>query len=205
MPRGKKTPRADIVTAAAQALAERGTSVTMDEIAEAAGVSRRTLFRHYPTKGELVADAMRHGWERWRAQAEVAIDASDLETSVRDLLVKAQTLNAQAGRGFWELASGVVDEPELREAAALRAETRRQYVPLVARQLWDAAGGTGSPPRVVIDAYGLLESIHSLRALHPDLETSPERVGEVCAEVMLAVLHQAVSDAKAKRPAQRAG
>src|SRR3954452_12585626 len=39
-------------------LAERGLSVSMDEIAAAAGVSRRSLFRHFDSRDELVAAAL---------------------------------------------------------------------------------------------------------------------------------------------------
>ncbi|QLL07262.1 TetR/AcrR family transcriptional regulator [Mycobacterium vicinigordonae] len=54
--------RADIQRAAFRLFARRGyNTVTTDEIAAAAGVSPRTLFRHVTTKEELLLAPARHG------------------------------------------------------------------------------------------------------------------------------------------------
>ncbi|WP_236984489.1 MULTISPECIES: TetR/AcrR family transcriptional regulator [Mycobacterium] len=54
--------RADIRRAAFRLFAQRGYhTVTTDEIAAAAGVSQRTLFRHVTTKEELLLAPARHG------------------------------------------------------------------------------------------------------------------------------------------------
>ncbi len=192
MPRGRRVPRQDIISATQILLAAKGTAVTMDEIAAAAEVGRRTLFRHFATKGELIAEAMRGGWDRWTTQAVVPVDG-DLQAAVGTLLERAHVLNAGAGLGFWELASGLFDDPELHEAADLRATTRRAYVPAVAAQLWSKAGGLNEPPQWVVDAYALLESVHALHALRPDFVVEPAEVGTTCARIMTAVLREAVA------------
>jgi AcrR family transcriptional regulator len=46
--------RARILEAAEKVLVEKGTTVSTEEIARAAGVGIGTLFRHFPTKEELV-------------------------------------------------------------------------------------------------------------------------------------------------------
>jgi len=51
--------RERILRAARGALAERGLATTVDEVAEAAGVSRRTVFRHFDTRENLFAQALR--------------------------------------------------------------------------------------------------------------------------------------------------
>ena len=54
--------RADISRAAFRLFIERGyDAATTEEIATAAGVSPRTLFRHVPTKEELLLAPVRHG------------------------------------------------------------------------------------------------------------------------------------------------
>lgn len=54
--------RADIRRAAIRLFVERGyDAVTTDEIAAAAGISPRTLFRHMPAKEDLLLAPVRHG------------------------------------------------------------------------------------------------------------------------------------------------
>jgi AcrR family transcriptional regulator len=47
--------REAIVAAARGAFAERGLQTSLDDIAKCAGVGSGTLYRHFPTRGELVA------------------------------------------------------------------------------------------------------------------------------------------------------
>src|SRR4051794_19854346 len=51
--------RGRLLRAARSALAERGWATRVDEVAEAAGVSRRTVFRHFDTRENLFAQALR--------------------------------------------------------------------------------------------------------------------------------------------------
>jgi AcrR family transcriptional regulator len=64
-PRGARAPRTDalrnrqvLLAAAAQAFAEQGTEVTIAEIAQRAGIAKGTVFRHFPTKEDLIAAIM---------------------------------------------------------------------------------------------------------------------------------------------------
>jgi AcrR family transcriptional regulator len=64
-PSAARPPRADAVrnrqlllSAAAEAFAEQGTEVSIAEIAQRAGVGKGTVFRHFPTKEDLIAAIM---------------------------------------------------------------------------------------------------------------------------------------------------
>src|SRR5262245_26209907 len=60
-PRQRAQIRTDIRRAAFRLFTERGyDAVTTEEIAAAAGISPRTLFRHIPTKDELLLGPLRH-------------------------------------------------------------------------------------------------------------------------------------------------
>jgi AcrR family transcriptional regulator len=72
MERRREQTRAAIADAAVGLFIERGfADTTMEDVAEAAGVSRRTVYRHFPTKDDLVFEQPR----RWMAQfnAEIAL------------------------------------------------------------------------------------------------------------------------------------
>ena len=60
--RRRRATQADLVSAALELFIERGfEATTMDDVADAAGVSRRTLYRHFPRKDDLVFAAPT-GW-----------------------------------------------------------------------------------------------------------------------------------------------
>ncbi|OPG06551.1 TetR family transcriptional regulator [Streptomyces sp. GKU 895] len=117
-----RAPRADavrnrkkILAAAGEQIAVHGPEVGMDEIAAAAGVAVGTLYRHFPTKTDLVAAVVAEYVTRVADDAEAtyarvsagaraleeltALLGRVVETSVTDRAVKAaaQTLGAEPG------------------------------------------------------------------------------------------------------------
>ncbi|BDZ64375.1 TetR/AcrR family transcriptional regulator [Agromyces mangrovi Wang et al. 2018] len=64
--------RAKIVDAAYEQIAAHGVDVGMDEIAQAAGVAVGTLYRHFPTKTDLVAAIVEHYVDAAATDAEAS-------------------------------------------------------------------------------------------------------------------------------------
>jgi AcrR family transcriptional regulator len=58
---------------------------TMEEVAEAAGVSRRTVYRHFPAKDDLVFEHPR----RWLVHFEAVVATREPHESVHDLCRRA--------------------------------------------------------------------------------------------------------------------
>lgn len=67
--------RAALVTAAAEVLAEQGLGADVREIARRAGVGMGTLYRHFPTKEDLVEEALDVEYARWGVEARTAAEA----------------------------------------------------------------------------------------------------------------------------------
>src|SRR5215471_3183324 len=59
-PHGYDRTAAAIIDAAAHVFADRGSSASMGEVAEAAGVSRATLYRYYPSREALLESLAAH-------------------------------------------------------------------------------------------------------------------------------------------------
>jgi AcrR family transcriptional regulator len=82
-PRSEKARRA-ILDAAIELLLEQGLeAVTMDEVADRAGVSKATIYRWWPSKETLALDALYHEWE---AGATVRADTGSLRGDLLALL-----------------------------------------------------------------------------------------------------------------------
>lgn len=84
--------REAIVEAAAEVLAEQGTAVDVREIARRGGVGMGTLYRHFPTKEELIHTVLRKDFSDWAESArQAAIDAQDPWAALTDFYEQALT------------------------------------------------------------------------------------------------------------------
>ena len=95
----RRAPRADairnreaIVEAASAVLAEQGTAVDVREIARRSEVGMGTLYRHFPTKEDLVQTVLRKDFTEWAESARTAAaDAEDPWTALIDFYQQALT------------------------------------------------------------------------------------------------------------------
>jgi AcrR family transcriptional regulator len=100
-----------LVEAAREVFAERGSEGSLDEIAKRAGVGPGTLYRHFPTRDDLIDALMRDWSARVLADSETAVEANlpareTLERWFADL-VKHLTLH----RGAAAKLSAAMDDP----------------------------------------------------------------------------------------------
>lgn len=184
--------RARILRAAGQVLATRGLTATMDDVADVAGVNRRTVFRHYATRDGLFAQAILAGVHRYGQQLPTAPEHGDLRAWLRELLVVTHRLNADNGRVFWEIAALPIDglSAELAQAAHESRKARNSFAVKVTGRLWQASG-SGKPPRWLVDAVAVQLSGFTTQSLSGDLGRSPEEVADVAARVIEAAVDAA--------------
>ncbi|MGK8556335.1 TetR/AcrR family transcriptional regulator [Nocardia gipuzkoensis] len=69
--------RALVLTAAQRAFAEQGASVSLAEVARRAGVGAGTVYRHFPTKGDLLEAVMQQRIDRLAELAAEHLGAPD--------------------------------------------------------------------------------------------------------------------------------
>jgi AcrR family transcriptional regulator len=186
--------RSRILRAAGAVLAERGLSATVDDVAEAAGVNRRTVFRHFATREGLFAAAIREGVRRYAVQVPAPPDDDDLRAWLLDLLLVVHRLNARNGRVYWELAVLQPDtfSGELADAATERQENRRHFAVAVTNRMWHARAGRGQPPTWLVDAVAVHLSGFTTQSLTGDFGRTPEEVAKVSAQVLEAALTAAL-------------
>src|SRR5580700_6326903 len=111
--------------AARRVLAEKGLDATAEEVASEAGVSIRTVFRHYGTRDHMIATALRAQLFHYIDTLPIPERGATLETWLPALLCEVHRVNAVMGRAYWELAAlGYTLTGELGAVAAERLAGR---------------------------------------------------------------------------------
>ncbi|MBY8861966.1 TetR/AcrR family transcriptional regulator [Nocardia sp. CA2R105] len=132
-PRNEKA-RETILDVAMEALLDHGVAaMNMDTVAAAAGVSKATIYRWWPSKETLAMDALYRKWE----SAPAAPDTGSLRDDLRNLLWPWTELIARRpyGRVIAGLLGQVVTDPEF--ALTYRArflEQRRDHGRMILQQ-----------------------------------------------------------------------
>ena len=176
-------------------LAAEGVDVTMEDLAAAAGIGRRTLFRYFDSRGNLIAAAVRRSFEQLMAEVFTDPDPSmDPEEMVRDVLQRTHRVAETMGRAHWQVATMPSSHPELGEAVLVRREARAAYVERFTDELWRRCGRDDEPPRWLVDGFGLLESLFAHEALRRDLGRTSAEIVETTTTLMVAGLRQALRD-----------
>jgi AcrR family transcriptional regulator len=195
----REVARARILRAAGSVLAARGLAATVDDVAEAAGVSRRTIFRHFATRDALFVTVIRAGIRRYAEQIPAPPAGDDLRDWLAELLAVTHRLNAGNGRVFWDLVG--LRAADLSGDLALVAgecrDSRNRFAASVTGLLWRASHGPGQPPQWLVDTVAVQLSGFTTQSLAGDLGRSPDEVALVSAEVIEAALGSAAAQARA--------
>jgi AcrR family transcriptional regulator len=158
--------RQRVVTAARRCMARDGLDAGMDEIAKAAGVGVGTVYRHFPTKDELVEALANERFERLRDVALEALDRDDpgaaFDNFIRTcaqiqaedralsevLVTRPETMGRAADRvGILELTDKVLKRAQ--KAGAVRKDADARDVPMI----MCALAGTYRNPHADTDRY----------------------------------------------------
>jgi AcrR family transcriptional regulator len=190
----REVAQARILRAAGTALAARGLAATVDDVAEAAGISRRTIFRHFATRDALFVAVIRAGVRRYAEQIPAPPEDDELRGWLAEMLAVTHRLNASNGRAFWDLVG--VRAEDLSADLALVAEecreSRNRFAATVSELMWRARGGPGRPPQWLVDAVAVQLSGFTTQSLAGDAGRSPDEVAHVSAQVIEAVLAAAL-------------
>jgi TetR/AcrR family transcriptional regulator, regulator of mycofactocin system len=131
------TSRAELEQVALELFGERGfASTTVDDIAEASGVGRRTFFRYYPSKNDVVwgaFDELLRGMERWLQESDPAVPVLD---AVTDAVARFNSLPPEAIPAHRQRMAMILHVPALQAHSNLRyAEWRAVIARFVAGRL----------------------------------------------------------------------
>jgi AcrR family transcriptional regulator len=184
--RRRRLLRDEIGMIAVDLFASRGfDAVTVDDIAEAAGTSPRTVFRYFASKNEIVLYLARRLDERLIAALDSRPAREGAATALRNAYCSTSHVTPGDHERVLQLARVLAETPTLRahahgervdendellahlaERMSLPADDRRvrvlatsmAAVATVEFHRWADAGGRGDPSVAIGSALGLLES-----------------------------------------------
>ena len=188
----RQTTVTRVLTAARQLIAARGPDVTMDEIAAAAGMSRRTLFRHFQSRESLLAAAVESGMRRYGERLPAYQGGSWAEW-LRDLCLAVHRMHDSYGPGYFELIARRDLTGELAAVEARRKQARLTTMNGLAATLWTAAGGAGAPPPAVSAAVASHLSVHFTAAVTADAGHDWRRAADLAETAIAAVLEASLA------------
>lgn len=112
--------RERVLAAASQVFAEEGTEASVAEIARRAGVGAGTIFRHFPTKHDLLLATLERGFDEIRIAIDEALAMEDSWQALVHVLTVCAEMQAR-DRGFLDsVGPELFGEPSLQ----LRNEER---------------------------------------------------------------------------------
>lgn len=196
--------RLRILRAARQVLAAQGLGVSMEEVAVAARMGRRTVFRYFDTHESLIAEALNSSLDWYDVQiSDVTTADQPLRQWLLGLTSRVHAIHQSAGRALWQLAAS--DDADLADAIASvnqrRRVARRHATEAIAMAAWSRAGGSGRCPEVVVDVCALTISSFASHAMIEDFGRDPASVARSSAAILEALLlAQVASAASQKQP-----
>lgn len=172
-----KNPKASaefrILRATRRRLAVTGLGVSIEEIAAEAELGRSTVFRHFPSRDELVARALSESLARFHTQVDDAVNEdTNLDTWLLDVVTTLHGSQIRAGRAMWQLAAS--DDSELSAPIVrvnhIRRSSRQLLTISIAEVAWKKVGGNGPLPREIELAFALALSSFTVHSLNVDYE-----------------------------------
>jgi AcrR family transcriptional regulator len=183
-----------ILTAARHFVVANGLDVTMDQIANASGVSRTTLFRLFGSRDQLIADSFAAAFEDYGSELPAYDADGDVETWLRATCDATHRMNARFGPGYWELTSRPDLSPPL--AAIERTRSRRSRVTMaeIAGHLWRAQGSSGAVPAALTATVAAHLSAYFTAAVVTDTGYKWNVASDLAFEAITCVLQRVSAD-----------
>ncbi len=174
--------------------AKHGLALRMADVAEEAGVSKRTLFRHFGSREELIRQTFQLGLDGYAQRVPRPSADEEPRDWLERALVRVHHLNSHIGRLWWDLASHVAGTGDVDFDTTFNQESRATIVERFAADAWSVFGGTGAPPNWVRQAFGVHMSAFATRVLTDDFGCTLDDAGRATAQALEAVLQRAMAD-----------
>ena len=183
----------------AAGLLAKGEQPSIEQVADAAGVSRRTAYRYFPTQQKLHAEA---ALDRLRPAMEEAIntvpDAPDVESRVLTLIDNMQLMVGKNERLLRTMIHDTVLKP-LPAGESTRGRRRLEWIELALTPLLEEIAEESY--RRLVSALALCSGIEALLVLRDICGLNPAEATAVSQWVGLTLVRQVIRERNAARRA----
>ena len=188
----KSLSRLRVLRAARRLAADKGLSISMEEIAVAAELSRRSVFRLFDSRDSLVAQALAQIVDDYDETLVAAIESSEpFDVWLTNLITRLYELHHTSGKAMWQLTAS--DDDDLpAELAALnrrRRDNRHAFTQVIADAAWHKGGGQGSCPTIVSDACAATISTFTTRSVVDDYGIGIDRAVACTVTLLTHLIH----------------
>jgi AcrR family transcriptional regulator len=156
----------------------------VDDIAPLAGVGRRTVFRYFATREDLLRAALDKSFASY-VSALPEYGGGDWLAWIAELTLVSHRSVASAGRLLWELRTRRGSP-----APVDMSERVQRVFDDVTATLWRAAGGDGRPPRELRQTVAAHLSPMFTQAVLLDAGGTPELAAELASGAIAATVRQ---------------
>lgn len=195
--------RRDLV-AAAVGLLSSGRTPTVTEVADTAGVSRRTAYRYFPSAEQLTAEALLEGF---RSEVEREIDAGSPDDAmplrVSRLVEALHHLTLDNERLLRQIVRLTIDRDQIEPGVPPRPSRRLEYVEQALRPL-SGQLASGQYERLV-NAMAVVIGIEARIVLHDICGLDDNQIFETERWAAQALLTAALMESSQHKEATKAG
>ncbi len=180
-----------LIDAARRGMNEHGLDITVDDIAALAGVGRRTVFRHFATREDLLQAALA-AYNAEYMRSLPGYSGGDWLAWLADLARVAHQDAASAGRLVWDLRMRRLP-PRLMASYTEHRQDLDNLLGTTATTLWQAAGGDGAAPQQLRQVVAAHLSPLFTQVVLLDADGTPELAADMATDAITATVRQLLS------------
>ena len=175
-----------LIRAAQQAMCEHGLDVTVDVIAAIAEVDRRTVFRHFPTREDIMNAAVVTMYDDY-LRSTPQYTGQDWQGWLAEVARWSHHTFARVRRLQWDIQTRRLP-PRMAAVYAKQSQGRQDTFTMIAATLWQAAGGRGDTPELLRQTVNALLSGLFTQAVLRDAEGTADLAVELSTTAIVSTM-----------------
>jgi AcrR family transcriptional regulator len=184
--------RTALLHATSELLLEGGVEPTLEDVAERAKVGRRTIFRYFSTKDDLIAETIAASIREFAATIPERA-GHRVDEWLEDVARLTHGHNLRIGSSYLHLVLRRREIAGIAQFTARPGRARRHdLMTNLATEVWLARGGQGQVPESVVNSFTLHLSVFASQALQFHCQADVDDMADLTVETLLALVDASI-------------